>query len=87
MVFKISNFNKGIREAFDVVCRGFESQITIRGSSEVVLKFKYSEKAICKISTVDLSYVVPVKFMVEISQNFLAFSEYLNFIEKLESFF
>jgi hypothetical protein len=42
----------------------------------------YSEKAtkFCEISTVDLSYVVPVKSTVEISQNFVAFSEYMNFI-------
>ena len=42
-----------------------------------MVKFKYSEKAtkICEISTVDLSYVVPVKYTVEISQNFVAFSE------------
>ena len=47
----------------------------------VVLKFIYSEKAtnFCEISTVDLSYVVTVKFTVEISQNFVAFSEYMNF--------
>ena len=32
-----------------------------------------------KISTVDLFYVVTVKSMVEISQNFVAFSEYMNF--------
>ena len=40
-----------------------------------------SEKAthFCKISTVDLSYVVTVKSAVEISQNFVAFSEYMNF--------
>ena len=31
------------------------------------------------ISTVDLSYVVPVKSTVEILQNFVAFSEYMNF--------
>ena len=39
----------------------------------------YSEKAtkFCKIPTVDLSYVVPVKSTVEISQNFVAFSEYI----------
>ena len=45
------------------------------------LKFIYSEKAtkFCKISTVDLSYVVSVKSTVEISQNFVAFSEYMNF--------
>ena len=46
-----------------------------------VVKFIYSEKAtnFCKISTVDLSYVVTVKSTVEISQNFVAFSEYMNF--------
>ena len=47
------------------------------------LKFIYSEKAkiFCEISTVDLSYaqLVTVKFTVEISQNFVAFSEYMNF--------
>ena len=45
-----------------------------------VLKFIYSEKAtkFCEISTVDLSYVVPVKSTVEISQNFV--SEYMNFM-------
>ena len=46
------------------------------------VKFIYSEKAtkFYEISTVDLSYVVPVKYKVEISQNFLAFSKYLNCI-------
>ena len=45
------------------------------------LKFIYSEKAtkFCEISTLDLSYVVTVKSTVEISQNFVAFSEYMNF--------
>ena len=33
----------------------------------------------CEISTLLLSYVVPVKRKVEISQNFVAFSEYMNF--------
>ena len=48
---------------------------------QTFLKFIYSEKAtkFCKISTVDLSYVVMVKSTVEISQNFVAFSEYMNF--------
>ena len=43
------------------------------------VKFIYSEKAtkFCKISTVDLSYVV--KSTVEILQSFVAFSEYMNF--------
>ena len=48
-----------------------------------VIKFIHSEKAtkFCEISTVDLSYVVSVKSTVEISQNFVAFSEYMNFNE------
>ena len=33
----------------------------------------------CEISTLLFSYVVPVKSKVEISQNFVAFSEYMNF--------
>ena len=50
------------------------------------LKFIYSEKAtkFCKFSTVNLSYVVPVKSTVVISQNFVAFSEYMNFRSKSE---
>ena len=46
-----------------------------------VLKFIYSEKAtkFWEISALLLSYVVPIKSKVEISQNFLAFSEYTNF--------
>ena len=45
------------------------------------IKFIYSEKAtqFCEISTVDLSYRVLVKSTVEISQNFVAFSEHMNF--------
>ena len=41
----------------------------------------YSDKAAnsCEISTVDFSYVVTVKSTVEISQNFVSFSEYMNF--------
>ena len=45
------------------------------------LKFIYSEKAtkFCEIFTLLLSYVVPVKSKVKILQNFVAFSEYMNF--------
>ena len=45
------------------------------------VKFIYSEKAkkFCEISTVDESYVVTVKSTVEISHDFVAFSEYMNF--------
>ena len=35
--------------------------------------------SVAKISTLFLSYVVPVKNKVEISQNCVAFSEYINF--------
>ena len=47
------------------------------------IKFIYSKKAtkFCKISTILLSCAVPVKSKVEISQNFVAFSEYMNFME------
>ena len=49
------------------------------------IKFIYSEKAtkFCEISTLLLSYVVPVKSKVEISQNFVAFSEYMNFTKSI----
>ena len=45
------------------------------------LKFIHSEKAtkFCKIFTLLFSYVAPVKGKVKISQNFVAFSEYMNF--------
>ena len=45
------------------------------------VKFIYSEKTtkFCKTYTLFLSYVVPVKSKLEISQNFVAFSEYMNF--------
>ena len=48
----------------------------------IILKFMYLfEKAtkFCEIFTLLLSYAVPVKSKVKISQNFVAFSEYMNF--------
>ena len=48
----------------------------------------YSEKAtkFFEISTLLLPYVLPVKSKVEISQNFVALSEYMNFnSQKLHS--
>ena len=46
-----------------------------------VVKFIYSEKAskFCKTFALLLSYVAPVKSKMEISQNFMAFLEYMNF--------
>ena len=48
-----------------------------------LLKFLDSKKTtkFCEISTVDLSYVVTVKSTMESLQNFVAFSECMNFIE------
>ena len=50
----------------------------------IFLKFIYSEKTtkFCELFTLLLSYVVPVKSKVKISQNFVAFSEYMNFTNK-----
>ena len=55
------------------------------GMDGTLIKFIYSEKVtnFCGISTVDLSHVVTVKFKLEISQNFVAFSEYMNFLKTL----
>ena len=46
-----------------------------------IIKFVYSEKAtkFCEISTLLLTTVHTDKSKVEISQNFVAFSEYMNF--------
>ena len=54
------------------------------------IKFIYSEKAtkFCEISINYFSYpcVLPVKLLVEFSQNFVAFSEYMNFNKNLRWF-
>ena len=52
----------------------------------MMLKFVYSEKAtkFCEISTLLLSMVHTDKSKVEISQKFVAFSEYMNFKYKWE---
>ena len=46
-----------------------------------IVEFIYSDKAtkFCEISTNCLPYVLPVKYLLEISQNFVAISEYMNF--------
>ena len=53
-----------------------------------MIKFIYSQKAakFDQISTVDLSYVVPVKSTVEILQTFAAFLEYMNFSYGISEF-
>ena len=51
------------------------------GDEPFLLKFIYSEKAtkFCKTFTLFLTTVHTVKSKVKISQNFVAFSEYMNF--------
>ena len=61
---------------------GWGSSCYTGGCLILFVKLIYSQKAtkFWKISTVNLSYVVTVKSTVEIWQNFVAFSEYMNFI-------
>ena len=49
--------------------------------NSMLIKFIHSEKAaeFCEISTLLLTTVHTVKSKMEISQNFVAFSEYMNF--------
>ena len=62
-------------------------EFEVSGLLSCLLKFIYSEKAtkFCEIFTLFLSYVVPVKSKVKISQNFVAFLEYMNFKGQLIS--
>ena len=58
-----------------------KSALIVMLSFDGDVNFIYSERAtkFCETSIVDLSYLVPIKSMVEISQNFVAFSGYMNF--------
>ena len=58
-----------------------KKKIIFKNWLTLLLKFIYSEKAtkFCEIFSLLLSYVVPVKSKVKISQHFVAFSEYINF--------
>ena len=46
----------------------------------LAVKFIHTQRTtkFCKISNIDLSYVVPIKSTVEIFQHFVASSEYMN---------
>ena len=58
-----------------------EGRCTYSHIKNRIVKFMYSEKAtnFFEIFTLLLSYVVLVKSKVKISQNLVAFSEYMNF--------
>ena len=71
---------KQVHTYFFARWKKFSRQSLFSGTAKA-LKFIYSEKAnkFCEISTLLLSYVVPVKSKVKISQNFVAFSEHMYF--------
>ena len=67
-----------------ILCILIEISVKIRMAKRMrafKLKFIYYEKAkkFCDIFTLLLSYVMPVKSKVKISQNFVTFLEYMNF--------
>ena len=87
--FDIYSANVKSRERLFLIFEAFSECPTFNSVSPqmymYILKLIYSEKAtkFREISTVDLSYVVTVKSTVELSQNLLAFSEYMNFKLKI----
>ena len=60
---------------------GLESFFKDKSSQKVIVKIIYSEKAtkICEIFTLLLTGTTQDKSKVKISQNFVAFPEYMNF--------
>ena len=67
---------------FSLLCPAIRCRTTKENSLKVAeLKFIYSEKAtkFREISTIDLTGTTQDKCRVEISQNFVDFSEYMNF--------
>ena len=59
--------------------RYFHASYWPKSRSTLTLIYSENVTKFCEISTLDLSYVVTVNSLVEISQNFVAFSEYMNF--------
>ena len=67
-----------------------QNSLICRGDNPAKLKFLYFEKAtkFCETFTLLwLQYILTVKSKVKISQNFLAFSEYMNFKMIPKAFF
>ena len=60
--------------SYNTLCRVGNYFNSIHSCAKLVVKLIYSEKAtkVCEVSTLLLSYVVPIKSKVEISQNFVA---------------
>ena len=80
-VYAFGSNNYGQLGLLDLNPRGIPTPVDLTPRGIFIVKFIYSEKAakFCEIFTLLLSYVVLVKSKVKISQNFVAFSEYMNF--------
>ena len=59
----------------------FEHAVWWRGKTKLEFKTIGKVHTFWEISNIDLSYVVMVKSKVQISQNFVVFSEYMNFTQ------
>ena len=84
---KICTCNENIGECFFAGIVE-QSDLIILGVGANSVKFVYSEKAtkFCMISTLILSTVHTEKSKVEILENFVGFSEYLNFKARNHNF-
>ena len=73
--------NLRFRLGFEILFGHLIRSILLVLALKFVIKFIYSEETtkFCKIFTLLLSYVVPVKSKVKILHNFVAFSDYMNF--------
>ena len=65
----------------EIFVHKYRSRVVPRTEKKMMIKFIYSEKAtkFCEISTLLLTGTTQDKSKVEISQNLVAFSEYMNF--------
>ena len=72
--------------SFDLGYRFSKMHLNFSFLRKEIIKFIYSEKAtkFCEISTnyILALHITYYKYLVEISQNFVAFSEYMNFTKK-----
>ena len=74
-------YKKIYSRELDTVFSNIWFNIPVFWQNIYMIKFIYSEKTtiFCETSIVDLSYVIMVNSAMGILQNFVAFSEYMNF--------
>ena len=86
MITQLSEIENLFRKSKSILYPIVSVDLEIMCMRNTFLKFIYSEKAtkFCEIFTLILTTVHTVKSKMKISQNFVAFSEYMNFtINKL----